>query len=369
MQIFHISPMRKYLVRKNFDENNIDPMNAPNRTVFYEKEKKLHEQNAQKFSLESEEEVKLTASLIQIKKTDSEEEQPLLNSEAKRIFQDSLTALNVADKQRNDIIYMQLESEKKISQELNKKLHTNLSKIASAEVALIKRKNQLEDELHEKTKQLVSSERMAAIGELSGRLAHELRTPLTVIKGSVGVLKLRKGTEMDDFVMERLALMEESVSRMNHQVEEVLNYVQKIPLDKKDVSLKEVLQKSLSLIKSNPNITILTPKNDITYNCDSVKMEIIFGNLLLNAIQAIGKESGQIAIELSETEDSIKITIQDSGSGVPDKLGEKIFEPLVSSKQDGTGLGLSSVKNIVEQHNGKISFTNNPTRFTVIFPK
>lgn len=368
MLIFHISPMRKYLVRKNFDENNTDPMNAPNRTVFYEKERRSHEQNAQRFSSESEE-VESTASLIQTKKIDSEEDQPLLNSEAKKIFQDSLTALNTADKQRNDIIYMQLESEKKISQELNRKLHANLSKIASAEVELVKRKNQLEDELHEKTKQLVSSERMAAIGELSGRLAHELRTPLTVIKGSVGVLKLRKGTEMDNFVMERLALMEESVSRMNHQVEKVLNYVQKIPLDKKDVSLKEVLQKSQSLIESNPNITILTPKNDITFNCDSIKMEIIFGNLLLNAVQAIGKESGQIVIELGETEDSIKITIQDSGSGVPDELGEKIFEPLVSLKQDGTGLGLSSVKNIVEQHNGKISFTNNPTKFTVIFPK
>ncbi|MCV0409355.1 HAMP domain-containing sensor histidine kinase [Nitrosopumilus sp.] len=360
--------MRKYLVRKNFDENNTDPMNAPNRTVFYEKEKKSYEQNTQKLSSEIEEEVEPTASLIQTKKIDSEEDQPLLNTEAKRIFQDSLAALNAADKQRNDIIYMQLESEKKISQELNKKLHANLSKIASAEVDLIKRKNQLEDELHEKTKQLVSSERMAAIGELSGRLAHELRTPLTVIKGSVGVLKLRKGTEIDNFVMERLALMEESVSRMNHQVEKVLNYVQKIPLDKKDVSLKQVLQKSLSLIE-NPNVTILTPKNDITYNCDSVKMEIIFGNLLLNAVQAIGNESGQIAIELGETEDSIKITIQDSGSGVPDELGERIFEPLVSSKQDGTGLGLSSVKNVVEQHNGKISFTNNPTKFTVVFPK
>lgn len=361
--------MRKYIVRKNFDENNIDPMNAPNRTVFYEKEKKPHEKSAQKVSSESEEEIKSTASLIQTKKTDSEDDQSLLNSEAKRIFQDSLTALNMADKQRNDIIYMQLESEKKISQELNRKLHTNLSKIASAEVELIKRKNRLEDELHEKTKQLVNSERMAAIGELSGRLAHELRTPLTVIKGSVGVLKLRKGTEMDNFVMERLALMEESVSRMNHQVEKVLNYVQKIPLDKKEVSLKEVLQKSISLIKNNPNITILTPKNDIIYNCDSIKMEIIFGNLLLNAVQAIGKESGQIVIGLGETEDSIKITVQDSGSGVPDELGEKIFEPLVSSKQDGTGLGLSSVKNVVEQHNGKISFTTNPTRFTVIFPK
>jgi len=77
--------MRKYLVRKNFDENNTDPMNAPNRTVFYEKERRSHEQNAQRFSSESEE-VESTASLIQTKKIDSEEDQPLLNSEAKKFF-------------------------------------------------------------------------------------------------------------------------------------------------------------------------------------------------------------------------------------------------------------------------------------------
>jgi len=362
--------MRKYLVRKNFDENNTDPLNVPKRTVFYEKKRKPNEKIPQhNHSKNNENQIESTSTKSSKKETNMEEDGEILNEHAKKIFHESLSAISEYDKKRMDSIYEQLDKEKKLSKELNKKLHTNLSKIASAEVDLVKRKNQLEDELHEKTKQLVSSERFAAIGELSGRLAHELRTPLTVINGAVGVLKLRKGSEMDDFVMERLSLMEESVFRMNHQVEKVLNYVQKIPVKKKEESLREIILKSVSLLKSNPNIIIRIPDNDMVYNCDSVKMEIILGNLLLNAIQAIGKEAGEIIIRISENADSIKITIQDSGSGIPDNIGQKIFEPLVSTKQDGTGLGLSSVKNIVEQHEGTISFQNNPTTFMITFPK
>ncbi|MGY5148536.1 MAG: sensor histidine kinase [Candidatus Nitrosopumilus sp. bin_68KS] len=360
--------MRKYMIRKGL-EADMDPMNAPERTVFYEKEKIHNEgilQNENSDGNESQLESKNPHSFT---KTENQEEGSLLNEHARRIFSDSLTAMNEADKKRNEVVFMQLDAEKKISQELNKKLHTNLSKIASAEVELVKKKRELEEELNEKTKQLINSERFAAIGELSGRLAHELRTPLTVINGSVGVLKLRKGKEIDDFVMKRLALMEESVFRMNHQVEKVLNYVQKIPIERKTASLRRIIEKGTAMLKTNPNITILTPKNDIMFNCDAVKMEIIVGNIVLNAIQELGKEVGQIIIEMSETSESVKISIQDSGKGIADKVGQKIFDPLFSTKQDGTGLGLSSVKNIVEQHKGIIQFKNNPTTFTITFPK
>ena len=156
---------------------------------------------------------------------------------------------------------------------------------------------------------------------------------------------------------------------MNNQVEKVLNFVQKYPLNKKEVSLRNIIQRSVSLLRKNPNITILTPKNDIVFNYDPIKMEVVIGNMLLNAIQAIEKEIGQIIIEISESTDSISITIQDSGKGIPEDLGAQIFSPLVSSKMDGTGLGLSSVKNIVEQHGGVINFKNNPTTFTISFPK
>ena len=355
------------MVRKGLNRE-IDPLNAPERTVFYEKEKKHVDEILENKNSDISQNQSKSITPNSFEKIENQKEGDLLNEHAKRIFQDSLIAMNEADKKRNEVIFMQLDAEKKISEQLNKKLHANLSKIASAEVELVKKKRELEEELNDKTKQLINSERFAAIGELSGRLAHELRTPLTVINGSVGVLKLRKGQEIDDFVMERLTLMEESVFRMNHQVEKVLNYVQKIPIEKKVTSLNKIIEKGISMLKKNPNITITTPKNDIMFNCDAVKMEIVIGNIILNAIQELGKV-GQIVIKSSETSQNVKISIQDSGRGIADKIGQKIFDPLFSTKQDGTGLGLSSVKNIVEQHNGTIQFKNNPTTFTITFPK
>jgi len=360
--------MRKYIVRKNFDENNSDELNAPNRTVFFEKKRTDGTKITQTDNFKKEES-ESTFPTYSKQNTKTQENKEILSTEAKKIFDESVSAINEYDKKRLDNIYRQLSSEKQISKELNEKLHRNLSKIASAELELVKKKNQLEGDLTEKTKQLVESERFAAIGQLSGRLAHELRTPLTVIRGSVGIIKQRKGMEIDNFVIAKLDLMEESIHRMNHQVDEVLNFVQKYPLNKKEESLQTIIQKSVSLLRKNPNIAILTPKDDIIYNCDSVKMEIVLGNLLLNAVQAIGKEIGEIVVKINESSDSIKITIQDSGKGVPENLGKRIFEPLVSSKMDGTGLGLSSVKNIVEQHGGTIIFSNNPTRFTINLPK
>ncbi|MFQ5496611.1 MAG: sensor histidine kinase [Nitrosopumilus sp.] len=361
--------MRKYIVRKNFDEKNIDSLNVPERSVFFEKNKKRIEQS-KKLQRKIEREMDYDNSkTYNFKNNNLEKNDEILNSKAKKIFQESLIAMNVSDKKRMNLIYSQLESEKKISEELNKKLHRNLSKIASAEIELMRKKNNLEDELSEKTKQLVNAERFAAIGELSSRLAHELRTPLTVVKGSVDVIKLRKGMKIDDFVMQRLHLMEESVYRMNHQVEKVLTYVQKTPIEKKNNSLKKIIEKALILIKENPNISIKIPENDVMLNCDSIKMEVMLGNIILNSIQAIGTNKGEIIISLDNDENCTTITVQDSGKGIPENQISKIFDPLFSTKQDGTGLGLSSMKNIVEQHGGTITVKNNPTAFTISFRK
>lgn len=90
--------------------------------------------------------------------------------------------------------------------------------------------------------------------------------------------------------------------------------------------------------------------------------------LIYNGIQAI-RGTGQIDIEISDDENEIIIKVIDTGIGIPDRYVENIFEPLFTTKQSGTGLGLVSVKSIVEQHNGTITTKNNPTTFTMIFPK
>lgn len=94
----------------------------------------------------------------------------------------------------------------------------------------------------------------------------------------------------------------------------------------------------------------------------------VFINLIVNAIQAM-PQGGEIKMTISESIDTVIIDFIDSGTGIPEKDLDKVFEPLFTTKQKGTGLGLASCKNIVEQHEGTISVLNNPTTFRIILPK
>jgi len=117
-----------------------------------------------------------------------------------------------------------------------------------------------------------------------------------------------------------------------------------------------------------PNIKINLPKNNITLRCDPKKLEAVFTNLILNAIDAVG-DSGVIDIKATENENDVQIEFQNSGPEIPKDDIPKIFDPLFTTKQVGTGLGLSSAKLIVEQHGGKINVRNNPTTFVITMPK
>jgi signal transduction histidine kinase len=90
--------------------------------------------------------------------------------------------------------------------------------------------------------------------------------------------------------------------------------------------------------------------------------------MILNAIQAIGENRGIINIRAKKKQDNVEIKIEDSGPGIANNIIDKIFEPLFTTKQEGTGLGLASCKSIIEQHKGTITVSSKPTTFTVVLP-
>lgn len=122
------------------------------------------------------------------------------------------------------------------------------------------------------------------------------------------------------------------------------------------------------MINAPENIKIDVPLNDISLYCDSSKLTIVLTNLINNSIQAL-EAGGKITIKASEDNDYSIIQIEDSGSGIPSEVLLKIFEPLVTTKSTGTGLGLASCKYIIEEHSGSIAVQNNPTTFTIKIPK
>jgi len=235
---------------------------------------------------------------------------------------------------------------------------------------LVKQRDNLENLVEEKTEDLLKSERLSAIGELSGRLAHDLRNPLSVMKMSVNLIKQTpKETKIsDEIVRKRIDLIEKSIDRISHQIDDVLGYVRNSPLNLENVSLKELIQNSLDKVTVPKNIEVKIAKKDVAIDCDVVKLDAVFINLIVNSIQAM-YDGGKIDIEISEQDNLAIIKFIDSGEGIPEDHISDIFEPLFTTKQKGTGLSLASCKNIVEQHQGEISVSNNPTTFTITLPK
>ncbi|MGB6784815.1 MAG: PAS domain-containing sensor histidine kinase [Nitrosotalea sp.] len=211
--------------------------------------------------------------------------------------------------------------------------------------------------------------RISDMGALSARIAHDLKNPLSVIKNSIELMKART-LNHDDKTKGDLERMERATVRISHQIEEVLEYVWPKPLELLDSSLLNVLNAVVSKINVQ-QVAIDLPKTDTSLICDASKLEIVFSNLILNAIQAMNG-IGSIHIRIKNEEKTITIEIEDTGPGIPQDLLPKIFEPLFTTRQIGTGLGLVSCKSIIEKHGGTLTVqtqTNKGTTFFIELPK
>ncbi len=260
------------------------------------------------------------------------------------------------------------DSEKKQSTELNAKLQENLNKITISEERLKQQRENLEIEIRDKTNKLIQAERLSAIGEISARLAHDLRNPLTVIKGTVEIIKARNKKIDTEFSSKQIEMMERAVARMSNQIDEVLDFVKIQTLHATRNSLFETIGLSVTKIKKSADFSINVVGNNVRFVYDADKLEVVLDNVITNAVEAIN-EKGQIDIRVNDNSNEIVIEIEDSGTGVPDELLTKIFEPLFTTKQRGTGLGLASCKRIIEQHGGSINVKSKPSMFIIKLPK
>ena len=211
-------------------------------------------------------------------------------------------------------------------------------------------------------------DKLVHVGELTSRITHDMRNPLTVIINYATMVRKNAKNKLDKKSLDQLELIEDEARKMYHQIEDVLNYVKLPPLKLQIHSLHDILKKVIDRTQIGDDVEINLPKTNPLITCDIDKMEIVFVNLITNAIEAMNK-SGTISISSSENKDTITIEIEDSGPGINQENIEKVFEPLFTTKTTGTGLGLASCKNIIDRHRGTISIKNNPTTFTIKLPK
>jgi len=214
------------------------------------------------------------------------------------------------------------------------------------------------------------SEKLQVIGELAARLAHDLRNPLSVIKNVVEIMETKQRLKIEERVI-CYGRLHRAINRISHQIDEVLDFVRPSKLTIANNLLNEIISSAIEKIAKPDAIVINLPNNFVYVPCDFIKFEVMITNLIINAIQAMNN-SGQVDILLSDDGKFATLQVVDRGSGIPKDVMPRIFEPLFTTKQIGTGLGLASCKAIVEQHRGTIhvsSSVGKGTTFTIQIPK
>ncbi len=250
--------------------------------------------------------------------------------------------------------------------------------------------SQLENRVKEKTgelektqSQLIMAEKMAAMGELSAMVAHEINNPLSGILSYAKVSSryLSRGdidSEILESVKKNLTFISTETKRCGNIVKNLLLFARKTSGDIKEEHVNSIIDNSIEVIdhsvkmKELALIKELDPGNDVI-ECDANGIQQILVALVINSIEAVPR-GGKITIktDYQREKDRIRIMVMDTGKGIPDDVLPHIFEPFFSTKAKSTGLGLSVVYGIVEQHAGVIdveSKVNEGTTFTIVLPR
>jgi len=270
-------------------------------------------------------------------------------------------------------------------------------------------------ELKEAQSQLVDAEKMAGLGQLTAGIAHEINNPINFVTSNIKPLELdindlydviQKYEEMDldqdihaqvasvekfkreidiDFIKTEinslLSGIGEGAKRTAEIIRSLKNFSRLDESDTKPVNLNEGLESTLVLLRSNipAYITVVKDLKPLPpVECLPGKINQIFMNLITNGIHAIKtkpehSQDEQLVISTWHEGDNVKISIKDSGTGMPEEIRQKIFEPFFTTKQvgEGTGLGLSIVFSIIEKHKGHIDVitkVNLGTEFIITLP-
>jgi signal transduction histidine kinase len=224
--------------------------------------------------------------------------------------------------------------------------------------------------------QMRMADKLAALGQLSAGIAHEINNPLGGVRICFNNLI---GTEMDDETKRtHVEVINSGLAKIQDIIGQLLDLSKKSALSVSKVSVNAVIENVLKLTEyllSKREVTVIKRLSpDVPeLTVDQNKMEQVFLNIILNAVQAMdnGRPKQRI-IETSSDDWYCSASFADSGSGIPEAVMPHIFEPFFSTKPvgEGTGLGLSVSKSIVEQHSGKIivQTSGQGARFTVRIP-
>lgn len=218
------------------------------------------------------------------------------------------------------------------------------------------------------------NEKMAAIGQLAAGIAHEIRNPLASISGSIQMLKANAASD-DDRKLMTIILRE--TDRLNGLISEFLEYSRPDQPIEDVLNLNELVTEVMEVIKMNKTLRgdvvqqiSLVAQGNILGNREKLKQALL--NIIINGYQAMtDAKAPQICVTTAENNGQIVLKIKDTGCGMDEALRKRIFEPFVTTKPKGTGLGLAVTHKILQNHGARIFVESEPGRgaeFTLEFP-
>jgi signal transduction histidine kinase len=209
------------------------------------------------------------------------------------------------------------------------------------------------------------AERLGVMGQMAAGVAHEIRNPLSSMKMTVQMLR-EGGKDQESF-----DLILREIERLELIAAELTGASQ--PLRKQPVRLDSVVDDVLELMRRRlEHLSVRVEKAYTTVpevQVDVARFKRCVMNLVLNGAQAM-PSGGPLRVAVAPRDGRIRFSVSDAGTGVPADVGSKVFEPFVTTKQDGVGLGLALTKRIVEDHGGRIGYDSTPagTTFWIELP-
>ena len=226
-------------------------------------------------------------------------------------------------------------------------------------------------EMLRKTEQrLIISEQLAGMGKFAAAVAHEIRNPLTIMLGAVQ--NSRDATvEEKDSILEHL---EGKIIDIDHILKQMMEYAKQMKITIEEFDPAASIGETLNFIGHKAKVENVTIKKDLKVaskvKADRMWFERVLLNLYMNAMDEM-KGGGELTVSATEDAENLIVKIGDTGSGIPEEIKNKIFEPFNTSKKTGTGLGLYNVKKAIELQGGKIDFVTSKqgTVFTIHLPR
>ncbi|PHQ90177.1 MAG: sensor histidine kinase [Idiomarina sp.] len=252
-------------------------------------------------------------------------------------------------------------------QEVAQGFNRMLDSITEAEQELEQRRE------HEASLQqaLREQEKMAAIGSVASGVAHELGAPLTVIDGRASRL-LRNHKDEDS--QRQLKAVRGQVQRLTGLVNQLLAFSRTPVQQRETISLRELIATAMTSIEFEQDKgsakVVIKELVDVILKVDIKRLELALVNVLRNGLQAAESE---VVVAAEYAGEGVIITVDDDGEGLPESMKDKALQPFETNKPQGkgTGLGLTIVKHVLNDHNGELSLTNNPNggcRVTLSLP-